>query len=142
MCSSDLGKSTLARVLGVVAEGVEPTTVSFSANEEEFEKQLATRVEAGDRVVVVDNAKTTRPIQSPVLERCITDTRLNFRRLGGNTAISRPTNDVLFVVTMNLTQMGADLRRRALPLNLELDGDVRRHPYRSDDPIEIGRAHV
>lgn len=130
-----VGKSTLARVLGVVAEGAEPTTVSFSANDEEFEKQLATRVEAGDRVVVIDNAKTTRPIQSPVLERCITDTRLNFRRLGGNTAISRPTNDVLFVVTMNLTQMGADLRRRALPLNLELDGDVRRHPYRSDDPI-------
>lgn len=130
-----VGKSTLARVLGVVAEGTEPTTVTFSANEEEFEKQLATRVEAGDRVVVVDNAKTTRPIQSPVLERCITDTRLNFRRLGGNTAISRPSNDVLFVLTMNLTQMGADLRRRALPLNLAIDGDVRRHPYRSDDPV-------
>lgn len=130
-----VGKSTLARVLGVVAEGVEPTTVSFTQNEEEFEKQLATRVEAGDRVVVVDNAKTTRPIQSAVLERCITDTRLNFRRLGGNTAISRPTNDVLFVVTMNLTQMGADLRRRALPLNLHIDGELRRWAYRSDDPV-------
>lgn len=130
-----VGKSTLARILGVVAEGTEPTTVSFTSNEEEFEKQLATRVEAGDRIVVVDNAKTTRPVQSAVLERCITDTRLNFRRLGGNTAISRPTNDVLFVVTMNLTQMGADLRRRALPLNLHIDGELRRWVYRSDDPI-------
>ncbi|MDP2309919.1 MAG: hypothetical protein Q8P18_28130 [Pseudomonadota bacterium] len=130
-----VGKSTLARVLGVVAEGSEPTTVTFSANEEEFEKQLATRVECGDRVVVIDNAKTSKPIQSPVLERCITDTRLNFRRLGGNTAISRPTNDVLFVLTMNLTQMGPDLRRRALPLNLAIDGDIRRYPYRSDDPV-------
>ncbi len=130
-----VGKSTLARVLGVIAEGQEPNTVSFAANEEEFEKQLATRVEAGDRVIVIDNARTSRPIQSPVLERCITDTRLNFRRLGGNTAISRPTNDVLFVLTMNLTQMGADLRRRALPLNLLIEGDVRRHPYASDDPV-------
>ncbi|MFN7145348.1 MAG: hypothetical protein ACK4YP_16365, partial [Myxococcota bacterium] len=130
-----VGKSTLARVLGVVAEGTEPTTVSFTPNEEEFEKQLATRVEAGDRVVVIDNAKTSKPIQSPVLERCITDTRLNFRRLGGNTAISRPSNDVLFVLTMNLTQMGPDLRRRALPLNLTIESDVRHHPYRSDDPV-------
>ncbi|MES2638111.1 MAG: hypothetical protein V4850_01455 [Myxococcota bacterium] len=130
-----VGKSTLARVLGVMAEGTEPTTVSFSANEEEFEKQLATRVDAGDRIVVIDNAKTSRPIESPVLERCITDTRLNFRRLGGNTAITRPMNDVLFVVTMNLTQMGADLRRRALPLNLEIPGDVRHFPYRTDDPV-------
>ena len=130
-----VGKSTLARLLGVVAEGTEPTTVTFSQNEEEFEKQLATRIDAGDRVVVIDNAKTKQPIQSPILERCISDTRLNFRRLGGNTAISRPTNDVLFVLTMNLTQMGPDLRRRALPLNLEIDGDVRRHPYPSDDPV-------
>jgi hypothetical protein len=130
-----VGKSTLARVLGVIAEGTEPTTVSFTPNEEEFEKQLATRVEAGDRIVVIDNAKTARPIESPVLERCITDTRLNFRRLGSNTAITRPLNDVLFVVTMNLTQMGADLRRRALPLNLLVDGDVRRHRYRTDDPV-------
>ncbi|MDP2313860.1 MAG: hypothetical protein Q8P41_13215 [Pseudomonadota bacterium] len=130
-----VGKSTLARVLGVMAEGTEPTTVSFSSNEEEFEKQLATRIETGDRIVLIDNAKTTRAIESPVLERCITDTRLNFRRLGGNTAISRPTNDVLFVLTMNLTQMGADLRRRALPLNLEIQGDVRRFRYRTDDPI-------
>ncbi|MES2645076.1 MAG: hypothetical protein V4850_36655 [Myxococcota bacterium] len=130
-----VGKSTLARVLGVMAEGTEPTTVSFSPNDDEFEKQLATRIEAGDRIVLIDNAKTTRPIESPVLERCVTDTRLNFRRLGGNTAIARPTNDVLFIVTMNLTQMGADLRRRALPLNLEVEGDVRLFRYRTDDPV-------
>ena len=53
-----------------------------------------------------------------MLERCITDTRLNFRRLGSNTAITRPQNDLLFCLTMNLTQLGPDLRRRALPLNL------------------------
>ena len=70
-----------------------------------------------------------------MLERCVTDTRLSFRRLGSNTAISRPHNDVLFCLTMNLTQMGADLRRRALPLNLDLDQNVREIRYPVDDLV-------
>lgn len=129
------GKSTLARVLSAIVEGQTPHTVSYSANDEEFEKRIATCVEAGSRVIIVDNAKATTAISSPVLERCITDTKLSFRRLGSNTAISRPQNDVLFVLTMNMTQLGQDLRRRALPINLELEGDVRDARYVSDDPV-------
>ena len=137
-----VGKSTLARVLGVLAEGgAEPSTVSWCPDEAEFEKQLATRVEAGDRVIIVDNAKTAKPIESPVLERCITDTRLNFRRLGSNTSIGRPQNDVLFCLTMNLVQLGADLRRRALPVNLELSADVRDAAFTHDDVLGWVQEH-
>ena len=132
-----VGKSTLARVLGVVVEGVVPNSVSFTADDAEFEKQLATRVEAGDRVLVIDNVKTRRTIESAVLERCITDARLNFRRLGSNTSITRPTNDLLVCLTMNLTQMGQDLRRRALPINLDLDENVRSVRYRSADLVGL-----
>ncbi|MCK6527690.1 hypothetical protein L6R50_09040 [Myxococcota bacterium] len=130
-----VGKSTLARVLGVLVEGTEPHSISFVPDDAEFEKQLATRIEAGDRVLVIDNAKTSRPVESAVLERSITDTRLNFRRLGSNTAISRPQNDVLFVLTMNLTQMGPDLRRRALPVNLDLDANVRAAIFKVGDLV-------
>lgn len=130
-----VGKSTLARVLAAIVEGQAPPTVSYVANDEEFEKQIATRVEAGDRVLIVDNAKATTAISSPVLERCITDAKLSFRRLGSNTAISRPQNDVMFVLTMNMTQLGPDLRRRALPLNLEVVGNVRHKAYKVDDPV-------
>ena len=130
-----VGKSTLARVLAAIVEGQAPPTVSYVANDEEFEKQIATRIEAGDRVLIVDNAKATTAIASAVLERCITDAKLSFRRLGSNTAISRPQNDVLFVLTMNMTQLGPDLRRRALPLNLEVVGNVRHATYAADDPV-------
>ncbi|MCB9779712.1 MAG: hypothetical protein H6742_14200 [Alphaproteobacteria bacterium] len=130
-----VGKSTLGRVLAAIVEGQAPPTVSYVANDEEFEKQIATRIEAGDRVLIVDNAKATTAISSPVLERCITDAKLSFRRLGSNTAISRPQNDVLFVLTMNMTQLGPDLRRRALPLNLEVVGNVRHATYAADDPV-------
>ncbi len=136
-----VGKSTLARVVGVIVEGAEPHTVSYVPDDNEFEKQLATRVEAGDRIIVVDNAKTRRPIESAVLERCITDSRLTFRRLGSNTAITRPSNDILFCLTMNLTQMGPDLRRRALPVNLELHTNVRSVRYPVDDLVGAVLRH-
>lgn len=137
-----VGKSTLARLIGLLSEGgTEPSTVSWCPDEAEFEKQLATRVEAGDRVIIVDNAKTAKPIESPVLERCITDTRLNFRRLGSNSSIGRAQNDVLFCLTMNLVQMGADLRRRALPVNLELAVDVRDAQFTHDDVLGWAQAH-
>jgi hypothetical protein len=137
-----VGKSTLARLLGLLAEGgAEPSTVSWCPDEGEFEKQLATRVEAGDRVIIVDNAKTAKPIESPVLERCITDTRLNFRRLGSNSSINRAQNDVLFCLTMNLVQMGADLRRRALPVNLFLEADVRDASFNHDDLLGWAHEH-
>jgi hypothetical protein len=137
-----VGKSTLARVLGILSEGgAEPSTVSWCSDEAEFEKHIATRVEAGDRVIIIDNAKTAKPIESPILERCITDTRLNFRRLGSNTSIGRAQNDVLFCITMNLVQMGADLRRRALPVNLEMEVDVRDARFDHDDVIGWVQAH-
>jgi len=136
-----VGKTTLARVLGVLVEGADPNTVSYSHDDAEFEKQLATRVEAGDRVIVVDNAKTRRTIESAVLERCITDTRLSFRRLGSNTAITRPQNDVLFCLTMNLTNLGTDLRRRALPVNLVVEEDVRKTRYGLTDVVGFVEEH-
>ena len=132
-----VGKSTLARVLGVIVEGHTPHSLTFTKDDAELEKQLATRVEAGDRVILIDNAKTRGTIASAVLERTITDTRLSYRRLGSNTAITRPTNDLLVCITMNLTQMGADLRRRALPVNLELGEQVQAVRYKKGDLVGV-----
>ncbi len=128
-----VGKGTLANVLALVTDGELPSSITLTPNDEEFEKQIATRIEAGDRVIVIDNAKSVGAIGSAALERTITAPRLNFRRLGSNTAISRPENDVLFALTMNITQLGADLRRRALPVNLCVTGNVRTLVYANDD---------
>jgi hypothetical protein len=132
---SGVGKSTLAQVVGAIVEGEAPRTISYTSNEEEMEKRIATRVEAGDRVLIVDNARAKTAIGSAVLERSITDNRPSFRRLGSNTSISRAENDLLFVLTMNMTQLGTDLRRRALPTNLKVAGDVRHLIYAADDPV-------
>ena len=86
---AEVGKTTLPKVLAAIVKGYAPATISYSSDESEFEKQLATRVDAGDHVIVVDNAKLRKPIESQVLERCITDSRPSFRRLGSNTSITR-----------------------------------------------------
>lgn len=135
-----VGKSTLARVLGEIVEGRSPVNVSYSLDDGEFEKQLATRVEAGDRLIVIDNAKT-RKLESQVLERCITDSRPAFRRLGSNTSITRAQNDLLFVLTMNMVQLGPDLRRRALPVNLFVEESLRTLSFPLEDVSGFVSAH-
>src|SRR5262249_47637266 len=136
-----LGKTALAHLLGFILDG-SCVSISYSPNDEEFEKQLATCVETGDRVVVIDNAKRgkVRDIDSPVLERSITAQLLNYRRLGSNTAIRRP-NDVLFCLTMNDAKLSVDLRRRQVPINLEYFGTVRDRTFSIADLEEFVLAH-
>ncbi len=132
-----LGKTLLARLLSLTLHG-SCHTISYNLNDDEFEKQIGTRVDAGDQVINIDNAKRTQRfrddstvVESAVLERCITDTVLNFRRLGSNTAdtaIRRP-NDVLFCITMNNPTLGLDLRQRSIPIGLEFFGDVRTRAF-------------
>ena len=124
-----VGKSTLATILTMVAEGGRSRTLSYTRDEDEFEKRIGSALDRGDRVVVIDNAKQREGskgpggVDSPCLERLITDARLSVRRLGGNTFIERPQNDVIFALTMNVSMLSKDLQRRTLPVNLYLDGE-------------------
>jgi hypothetical protein len=143
-----LGKTLLARLLSLTLHGT-CHTVSYNPNDDEFEKQIGTRVDAGDRVIIIDNAKRQRRfsddstvVESAVLERCITDPVLNFRRLGSNTAgteIRRP-NDVLFCLTMNNPTLGLDLRQRSIPICLEFVGDVLTRVFSIPDLDEFALA--
>lgn len=138
-----VGKSLLAKLLALLVDGSSPKSISYSPNDEEFEKQIATRVKAGDNVILIDNAKRTskaRAISSSVLERSITDNPVNYRKLGSNSAIMR-TNTMLFCLTMNCTTLSADLARRALPINLEGKGDVRRHNFDIPDLLVFVKVH-
>jgi len=122
---SGVGKTLLARLLATILDAAEHL-VGFHADEEEFEKQLATGTEHGNRVLGIDNVRLARgakEIASSVLERCVTATTLKFRRLGKIASIIR-ANDVLFVLTMNNARLGPDLRRRSLPVRLHYDGNI------------------
>jgi len=125
-----LGKSTLARVAGILVSGEQPRTIGYTANDDELEKRVATIVREGETVIVLDNAKRGRAgvITSAVLERLITDRRVNFRRLGTNSSISA-VNHLAVMVTMNEARFGPDLMQRSLPINLYLADDPRDHEF-------------
>ena len=136
-----VGKSTLVKALAALIEGRVPREVGWSDGGEELGKQLATRIEAGDRVILIDNVKSHRPLDSAILERCVTGASLSFRRLGSNTAIERPHNDVLFALTMNDTLLVQDLRERSLPINLELHTSARGARYAIGDVVGYALEH-
>lgn len=136
-----VGKSLLAKLCGILLDGQVQRTISYRKNDEEFEKQLATCVRSGARVVVVDNVRADgAEIRSAALERSITDEHLNFRLLGTSTAITKP-NDLVFVLTVNRARLSPDLARRSLPINLSFDGDVRAHHYPIADLTDFAKGH-
>lgn len=140
-----VGKSTLARLCGALITGNEIQPIGYTRNEEEFEKQLATLVDAGCGFVVIDNAKKgkAKEVQSATLERLVTSPVLQFRRLGSNSAadaIVRP-NNVQFCLTMNDVTLGTDLRRRALTIRLKYEGNPHGMRFAGPDPVEFALQH-
>ncbi len=115
----NIGKTLSCKVLSIVAEGRSTETMTYNPNQEELEKQVASRVDKRD-VVIIDNIRSSQPIASPVLERMVTDALISFRRLGQTSTITRP-NTIILMVTMNSAQFNQDLITRALPIEFYLD---------------------
>lgn len=128
-----IGKSYAVKIISLIAEGMLPKSISYHANQEEFEKQIGAIVRSRD-ILLIDNVKSSRPIESPALERLITDDPMSFRLLGRSESISRP-NTVLVMVTMNDAQFSRDLITRSLPVEFYLDESVDPSAHRFDNDL-------
>jgi len=118
----NIGKTLACKIIAYVAEGRPAETMSYNSNQEETEKQIAARVEAGD-VLIIDNVRSSHPIASTVIERLVTDLQVSFRRLGQSKTITRP-NSIVVLITMNAAQFNQDLTSRALPIEFYLDEEI------------------
>lgn len=126
-----VGKTLLAKILGIIVENKMPAIIRYESWESEFERQLGARLLTGDRTIILDNAKCNEKnptASSQVLESMITSSVLTIRPLKTSEAFERP-NDVIFCLTANGAKLSPDLQRRALPVNLEYYGDVRTKTY-------------
>ena len=122
---SSVGKSILARIIGVVADDADPPLMPYTPNEEELRKSILAHLrESSGSLVVLDNAKVAAgaKLESPVLEALSSAAELALRVLGTSTLFRRP-NDQLWIVTMNHTRASDDLLRRGLPIRLEYEGN-------------------
>jgi len=122
-----LGKSLCAKLCARIVTGKTAPTMTYTVNDEEFEKRIATEVAKGGSVIIIDNVKATA-LESDVLERCITDEELNFRRLCTNQSITA-TNTVVFFFTMNNGSLSRDLATRSVQVNLYHEGDATKIVY-------------
>lgn len=139
-----LGKTTLAQLSAIIGNGKRATTISYNANDEEFEKQIATVVRSGQQYIIIDNAKTSircNEISSGVLERSITDETLNFRLLGKNASIT-VSNTLNFALSANDPKLSKDLISRSLPIRLAYEGDCDEIAYPIQDPEEFALQHI
>ncbi|QDT55937.1 hypothetical protein Pan44_39850 [Caulifigura coniformis] len=138
-----LGKSVLAQLLAILRDARQVETCTYNDNDEEFEKRIAARVRTGQTTLVIDNAKTQRGakvIDSPCLERCITDPVLSFRKLGHSSEI-RAENAHIVCITANTPEVGRDLITRCVPIRLFLEGDPRKRRFQLHDPEEYAARY-
>lgn len=126
------GKTLLQRVTSAIACGHDPTEISYSSDEQELEKRLASVLMAGDRIASFDNA--TGSLRNPVLDRFLTSTIFSTRRLFAQELVKLLNNTVLTVTGNNLILRG-DLSRRILRVRLvtNLERPDRRTGFRHSD---------
>lgn len=109
------GKTLLAEVAHMIHGGV--MRPSFPDNEPEVSKELTTLLlNTSSPVITFDNVEGT--LKSAALTSLLTSTTYTGRILGGNTQIDQ-LNDRMWSITGNNVQIGGDLARRSLWVDID-----------------------
>lgn len=139
----ELGKSILAQTLAILRDGQPVETATYNPNDEEFEKRLGAIVRRGATTIIIDNARgkgRNAKIDSPCLERSITDSILSFRLLGSSDSI-RAENSHIFCITANAPDVSRDLVTRSVVINLHYEGNPEHRTYSIADPEGYAQEH-
>lgn len=134
-----IGKSLLAKVIGMVFDGRRVAAIKKSGDEE-FDKLLCGMLRKRRRMVLLDNLRDK--LDSERIEQIVTSPTIMVRILGVNDFGEWP-NDVLFCLTSNNLTAGRDLVSRNLTIDLYTEGDPKqRHSQReASDPVEYAEEH-
>ena len=109
--SEGSGKTTLAKLAALVAQGGDAPVEAAPADEAEWQKKLLSLVISGRRVMVLDNLKGH--LASAAFEAYLTSSHFSGRVLGGNTEFCGEAGAAV-LLTGNGVTTSPDLRRRTL----------------------------
>ena len=134
------GKTLLARCVGVLTDGQEPSVWPHTAgrDDEEVRKRLFTVLRSGARSLIWDNV--TGVFDSAALASCLTSPTFSDRILGASLSSTVP-NRALFVLTGNNLTLAGDLPRRILVCRIDPETD---QPFARKfdlDPVGFCRIH-
>lgn len=131
------GKSLMVDIAHVIAVGRVASVISFTANEEEFEKRLASLLLQGDAIIAIDNIEGT--LGGDFLCSLLTQSMVRARILGKSEAPELPVNATVTATGNNLILHG-DMIRRSLISRIDPQcerPELRVFPF---DPIERAKA--
>ncbi len=138
-----IGKTWLARVVGIVLDGIDPQLIHYTPDNEELPKRICATLRGSPQsVLLIDNAKVPSggAISSPVIEANSMAPQISLRILGRSVNYTRP-NDLIWFLTMNDTRTSGDLVSRGLPVRFAYEGDPRHREFEGRDPIRYARDH-
>jgi hypothetical protein len=115
------GKTLLAQVTCLIAEGRDAAMSAWPNNEEEQQKQIHAIALEGHRTHVLDNLTGT--FFSKALASVLTGGRWRGRNLG-HTQLADSALTTVFISTGNGLQFESDFSRRVIPIDLEPEEEV------------------
>lgn len=110
------GKSLLAEIVGTMATGQTPATMSAPTSDAEWRKQITAQLESGERFIVVDDVTGT--LDSSSLRRVITSSAWSDRILGATRQVRLPAT-ALWIATGNNLRPRGDMIRRCFLIRLD-----------------------
>ncbi len=110
------GKTKLARIGSLIANGIECTIVPPARDEDEVRKRVSSAMLAGDSCLCLDNVDF--PMESAFLCSALTCTEVSERNLGKSENNKIPTNITLFITGNDLVVRG-DLTSRTIVCRID-----------------------
>jgi len=116
------GKTLLARCIGILTEGKDPSVWPHTAgrDDEEVRKRLFTVLRGGARSLIWDNVLGC--FDSAALASCLTSPMFSDRILGASSSSTVP-NRMVFLMTGNNLDLAGDLPRRVLISRIDPETD-------------------
>jgi hypothetical protein len=134
------GKTLLARCVGVLTDGQEPSVWPHTAgrDDEEVRKRLFTVLRSGARSLIWDNVIGV--FDSAALASCLTSPTYSDRILGASLSSTVP-NRAVFVLTGNNLTLAGDLPRRVLVCRIDPETEKPFARKFDLDPVGFCRIH-
>jgi hypothetical protein len=132
------GKTLLARCIGILATGSDPSILPPADTDEETRKRLFAALREGHRVILWDNVR--EPLGNASLDSFLTASTFADRILGSSETASLP-NRAMFIATGNNMRLSSDTCRRVLLARIDAETET---PYTRDfgfDPAQMLAAN-
>lgn len=116
------GKTLLASMPSLIAQGVPPAMRPYVDESEELRKVLFSALLAGDSGLLLDNVPSGTKVRSPTLCAFVTSEVYSDRRLGASDSPQLPNRCTVTLTGNNLTPSG-DFARRSIIVRLDANSE-------------------